>query len=175
MISIGKLRRSYFAMCRKLDFDTQARYDLHASLGLPVSSRDFAHEQWDVVVARLQQLTGREGVRYGKPQLKHDRRSIERIPDGFDVTASERQLAYIRDLSDRITWRHPDGPAAGLRALIVKTWPKARGEFEKEQWARHSGSIALLDRDHANKVIAMLRRMAAREPAHRSGEALPCR
>jgi len=167
MNSIGKLRGAYFAMTKRIEWDRDQRVDFHASLGLPESSTDFTREQWEVAVARLQQLTGRANVRYATPQLKRERRApgAERIPDGLDVTASPKQLAWIRDLAGQITWTHADGPEAGLRGLILATWPKAGDESEKQQWERHSGRVELLDRAHANTVIVVLRRMAAREAA----------
>ena len=160
MISIPKLRKAAFAMIRKIGLDDDGRYAIHASLGLPESSKDFGLSDWEILVARLQQLTGRPDVRYGVPQLLHDGRDNPRLPDGLDVTATPGQIAYIRDLASQIVWRDP----TGLHSLIVRNWPKDRAESERDQWARH-GTVDTLDRAVANRVIPALKRMAAREVA----------
>jgi len=174
MNTIPKLRRTYWACVKRVapdpddaDAVAQFRHDFHASLGLPPSTKGFTLQQWEIAVARLQSLAGRDNVRYGHPHLKRDRRRSafrERIPDGLDLTATPKQLAYIRDLAAQITWHHPDGPAAGLKAIIARNWPKDISDADRDQWVRH-GSLDTLDRLVANRIIPALERMAAREAA----------
>ena len=123
------------------------------------SSTEFTEADWQAVVARLQQLAGRPGVRDGKPHLR--RRGIKRddYPNPLDGGATVAQVDYLRSLAADIEWRHSAGPEAGLRALVAQRAFPTADAARAEMFARY-GEIDALPRHVVSQAIRILERMA---------------
>jgi len=166
MISIHHYRRAYFAMCRALGLDGDARHDYNEALTGHRSTTEFDEADWRTMTSELQALTGRPGVIPGQPHLRHD------VPDGLpelpyplDEAATPRQVAAIHALRDRIAWRHEDGPDAGLIGFVSMECLWGKLETERQQWIEHSRDPRLLPRAVASIAIYVLAREARFAPA----------
>jgi len=169
-------RHTERAIVRKLDLSDDERRDLMEGLTGHRSSTELSPEEWGVYVAELQRLAGRASVRYGKPQLRSQRRpeaggrrpSRQERPYPLDNSATEEQLAYIADLRPRIEWIHPDGPEVGFRAWAATVlYSGKRNAVGRMAWVRSSASLASLSRREASLLIRALHKEAAAHPAKR--------
>ncbi len=150
LAEISHLRRAYFALCRELGIDDDARHALNNSLTGKSSAKDFTPDDWNAVVADLQRQNG-QASQPGRPRLR-SRRPPSSSPESSDrfQPITDAQIATINRLSERITWRTSAQMFVRKRVLVP---------MRQLGW---DGNISSLSRGEATSVILALSKLASR-------------
>ena len=170
MLDLAHYRRTAFAIVRKLELSEDDRHALNERLTGHASTRDNTEADWQALVAELQRLEGRPGVRDGKPHLRSQRKRSAggrrpSRPYPLGNAATPQQLAYIAGLRAAIVWTHDDGPEAGFRHWAARHCfgPIAKQSVERDAWIDSNASIASLPSARAHTMILALIRIKNRQ------------
>ena len=136
-------RRAYFALCKKLGLDDDARHAFNEAQTGKASTTAFTVDDWRQVVAELQARAGQK--------VEPSRPRIRARDDDQDGIISASQLEFITRLATKVTWR-----------LGVTDWIRSRllTPLRRANW---DGRLETLFAAEARNVIAALRNWTDRE------------
>jgi len=176
--SIGKYRKTYFALLRGLpEMEGLDRHDLQERLTGKRSTRQWSQRDWAQAVAQLQRWTGQH--QDATPHIKEDR------PHGMaregGIYATWPQCRLIADLCDQVEWRigrdkgatwearRQYGPLAYVckHLLMAGRWSDLREQLKRrhnEGSSYRGGVWRVLPRNVASDLIKALSHMAHEYP-----------
>ena len=158
-------RRAYRALVGRLGLSEQERRDLNIAVTGHDSSSDFDLPGWNAIIAHMQQLAGRPGVRDGKPHLRASKRTRRRrrLPAVLTGAANAEQVETIESLAAQILWDRGGDLEQFIRAIILRE--PAPGVV----CVRWGGSLSSLDARAAALTIAFLEDQVASQTCPRCG------
>ena len=173
--SIGKMRRTYFALCRELNLDEDLRHQFNVAEVGEESTKTWLPAEWRRAIAALQRDAGVPGVEPdGPPHLRAEGPEDER--DG--VWATAKQAALVEDIAAEIAW---DELKRGPRQFLLTTVLKApelclRAERVRRAMAHIrpgddtplSELALILTKRECSNWIAVLRKLRRYHPLNRS-------
>jgi len=165
---IGRYRAVYFALCKDMGVDEDARHALNERVTMKESTREFDARDWDLAVAELQRLNGQHNDAHAHVRTPRPH-GLAREGGAYATWA---QCRAIEDLADAIEWRL--GRTIGPLAYVCRH--HLAGEHRRplrrqltriyNRGSEHRGGCwRVIPRATAGGLIQALRKMGQHYPA----------